>query len=258
MIHFRHAIVRPPPASFAAGLTRADLGAPDLALARAQHARYCAALEQCGLALIRLPPDEAHPDSCFVEDTALLTGRGAILLRPGAPSRQGEVASIAAVLRERFDELPAITAPGTVDGGDVCQADGHFLIGLSARTNVDGARQLQDLLARQGFTSATIDLGDHADLLHLKSGLGWLGDGRIAAVAALAAHPALRAFEVIPVAPQESYAANCIRIGRHVILAAGHPGFAAAVRALGYSVLALDLSEFRKMDGALTCLSLRF
>ncbi|HZP65879.1 MAG TPA: arginine deiminase family protein [Rudaea sp.] len=252
------AIVRPPAATFAQGLTAAALGAPDLALALVQHERYCAALERCGLTLACLPPDPGFPDSTFVEDAAILTGRGAILTRPGAPSRQGEVASIAASLVAFFADVEAIEAPGTVDGGDICQAGEHFLIGLSPRTNEPGASQLAALLATQGFTSAYIDIRGMRGLLHLKTGLSWLGDGRVAAIDALAAHPALAGYEIVRVDAAESYAANCLRINEHVVLAAGHPRFEAAVRALGLPTIALDLSEFRKMDGSLTCLSLRF
>ena len=139
---FRHALVRPPAASFAQGLTSAGSGPPDLPLALAQHSAYCDALRRCGLDVEVLPPDERYPDGTFVEDTAILAERAAITTVPGAPTRVGEVASIARALAGYRDDIQNIVAPGTVDGGDVCQADGHFFIGLSARTNETGARQL--------------------------------------------------------------------------------------------------------------------
>ncbi len=142
MTQFRRAIVRPPSRTFADGLTASSLGPPDLDKALAQHATYCAALERCGLTLTYLAADDALPDSTFVEDPAILTAKLAILTNPGAPSRRGEVASIARALPEFFDHIVRIETPGTVDGGDVCQADEHFFIGLSDRTNEDGARQL--------------------------------------------------------------------------------------------------------------------
>lgn len=255
---FSRAIVRPPATSFAAGLTSAGLGKPDLARALAQHAHYCAALQRCGLELIRLEPQADFPDSTFVEDTAIVTAHGAILTRPGAATRAGEVARIEPALRACFAQVDAIAAPGTVDGGDICQAQDHFFIGVSERTNEEGARQLAALLAQQGFTSAVVDIRGIDGILHLKSGISWLGDGRIALIDALAQHAAFRGYEIVRVAPQESYAANFLRLNDHVIVAAGHPQFESAVRAFGYPVIALDMSEFRKMDGALSCLSLRF
>ena len=130
---FTAAIVRPPAASFANGLTTAGLGAPDLSLALVQHAAYCAALEQFGIRVTALPPDAAYPDSTFVEDTAVVTAHGAIVARPGAPSRAGEVTTIRQALEARFGTVAAITAPGTVDGGDICQAGTSFFIGHPAR-----------------------------------------------------------------------------------------------------------------------------
>src|ERR1700758_2321636 len=144
-MQIKHAIVRPPSATFARGLTSADLGAPDIARARAQHATYCDALEQCGVELIRLPADEAFPDSTFVEDTAVLTPECAVVTRPGAPSRGGETAAIEAVLLGWFSTCHRIEEPGTLEGGDVCRAGDHFFIGVSERTNADGAHQLAAL-----------------------------------------------------------------------------------------------------------------
>ncbi len=119
-MHFTRAIVRPPPRSFAAGLSSAAAGAPDVALALQQHAAYVRALHDCGLQITQLEPDEAYPDGTFVEDTAIVTGRGAVLTHPGAASRAGEVLSIAACLRNFFAHAMLSEPPGTVDGGDIC------------------------------------------------------------------------------------------------------------------------------------------
>lgn len=259
MADFDRALVRPPAATFAAGLTQAALGAPDLELALAQHAAYCAELARAGLELIRLAPEAAFPDSVFVEDTAILTARGVVVTRPGATSRAGETAAIAAALVRLGLEPLRIEAPGCVDGGDVCEVDGRFLIGLSTRTNPEGARQLARHLDALGFGSTTLDVrGLGPGLLHLKSGLSELGDGRLAVVAELADHPRLAGYELVVVEPAEAYAANCIRVNDRVLVAAGHPRFAGALERLGYAVEALEMSEFRKMDGGLSCLSLRF
>ena len=253
-----HGLVRPPGANFADGLTSVDLGKPDVSKALEQHARYCAALEQCGLALTRLPADADFPDSTFVEDTAILARDVAILTRPGAAARAGEVARIEPTLRAMFLRIHAITAPGTLDGGDVCRIENHCFIGLSERTNEEGARQLAGFLAQEGCTSAFVDIRGMHGILHLKSGISYLGDGRIALIDGFVQHAAFRNYEIVPVARAEGYAANLLRINDHVVIAAGFPKFEATVRALGHDVIALDMSEFRKMDGALTCLSLRF
>jgi dimethylargininase len=255
---FTRAIVRPPAASFAAGLTSVDLGKPDVELACAQHANYCAALERCGLQLTRLAGDTDFPDATFVEDTAIVTQDFAVLTRPGAAARAGEVARIEPALREMFTRVHAIAAPGTVDGGDICQADRHFFIGVSERTNEEGARQLGAILAQEGYTSASVDIRGIGGILHLKSGISYLGEHRVVVIDALAQHPAFSDYDIVRIAPAESYAANFLRINDSVIVAAGHPQFAATVRTLGHEVIALDMSEFRKMDGALSCLSLRF
>ena len=255
---FRRAIVRPPAPNFADGLTTVDLGVPDVAKALAQFESYCQALEGCGLELVRLLADPRHPDSTFVEDTVILTEHGAILTRPGAPSRQGEVAAIEEAVAWFFPEPARIAAPGTVDGGDVCEAENHFFIGLSARTNEEGARQLDVHLERMGYTTATVDIRDVAGILHLKSGIAAPDGRRLVVIDALAGHPAFRGYELVRVDPAENYAANCSRVNDAVLIAAGFPKFEASLRALGLATVALDMSEFEKMDGGLSCLSLRF
>jgi len=254
----RRAIVRPPSSNFAEGLTSANLGVPDVARALEQHARYCDALEACGVALTRLPADGDHPDATFVEDAAVLRREHAILTRPGAPSRAGEVAAIDAALAPYFSTRSRIEEPGTLDGGDVCEAGDRFLIGISARTNEAGARQLAALLRRDGVDSTLVDIRNTDGLLHLKSGISWLGDGRFAVNRALAAHPALRGLDMVRVEDGEAYAANCIRVNDHVLVASGFPRFEKMLRERGYDPLPVAVSEFEKMDGGLSCLSLRF
>jgi dimethylargininase len=255
---FTHALLRLPGGNLAQGLTQSGEGAPDPALALEQHRQYCAALEAAGLALTVLPADPRHPDGCFVEDTALLTARGAILTRPGAPSRRGETGAIAAALTPAFPDLAHITAPGTVDAGDVCEADGHFLIGLSARTNETGAAQLAGLLGDLGYRSDLIDIRAIKALLHLKSGISYLGDGRLLATRHLPRHPALAAYERVDVPHTEDYAANALRVNDRVLVAAGYPRARAAIESLGFETVALEMSEFRRLDGGLSCLSLRW
>jgi len=255
---FTRAIVRPPTDNFADGLTSVALGQPDFALAQRQHANYCAALERCGLKLTRLAAEPDFPDATFVEDTAIVTPDFAILTRPGAASRLGEVERVAGPLRRSFARVHALAAPGTLDGGDVCQADRHFFIGLSERTNEEGARQLGALLEQEGFSSSCVDIRGIGGILHLKSGMSYLGERRVVLIDALADHPAFHGYEIVRIAPAENYAANFLNINSNVIVSAGYPKFAASMRAFGNPVIELDMSEFRKMDGALSCLALRF
>ena len=255
---FQSAIVRPPASNFSHGLTSQDLGAPSFEKALQQHAAYCQALRLCGLELTALPADPDYPDSTFVEDTAVLTPRGAILARPGVASREGEVLAMRPALRLFYDNLAEITAPGTLDGGDICEAGEHFFIGISERTNPDGARQLANFLSQLGYTSDFVDIRGMNGILHLKSGIAYLGEGRLALINELANHPAFRRYEIIHLEPQENYAANCVRINDYVLTAAGFPCFHQALQEAGYQPLPLDMSEFQKMDGGLSCLSLRF
>ncbi len=257
-MRFTRAIVRPPSATFADGLTTAGLGPPDLPAALAQHAAYVAALEACGLEVTVLPPDDRFPDSTFVEDTAVLARGLAVLCRPGAPSRAGEVEAIRPALGASFPASAAIVAPGTVDGGDICEAGDHVFIGVSERTNEDGARQLASLLSPIGLGSTFVDIRGVPGLLHLKSGIAWLGGRTLALTDLLAPRPEFRGWSRLPVPPGEEYAANAVLVNGRVLLASGFPRFEGAVRALGLPAVPLDMSEFRKLDGGLSCLSLRF
>ena len=255
---FSHAIVRPPSATFADGLTTAGLGAPELALAREQHEAYVRALEACGLAVTRLPADDRFPDSTFVEDTAVLARGLAVLCRPGAPSRAGEVEAIRSAVEAAFADVAAIVEPGTVDGGDVCEAGEHVFIGVSERTNEAGARQLAAHLATRGLSSSLVDVRGIPGLLHLKSGIAWLGGRTLALSVPFAERPEFAGWDVLRVPDREEYAANAVLVNGRVLVAAGFPRFEAAVRALGLPTVPLDMSEFRKLDGGLSCLSLRF
>jgi len=252
------AIVRPPAPNFAEGQTTAGLGAPNYLRALEQHAAYCVALEQCGLTLTTLEPDPDYPDATFVEDTAVLTGRCAVIARPGAPSRLGEVASIKDRLADFYPSLISLHAPGTLDGGDVCDAGEHLFIGISERTNEAGARQLAECLAHFACTAIFVDVRGVKRILHLKSGLSFLGNERLAVIEALADRAEFQGHEVMRVPAGEEYAANCVLINDHVLVPAGYPTFAGKLKELGYQTIALDMSEFRKMDGGLSCLSLRF
>lgn len=258
-MRFNNAIVRLPGSNFSDGLTTStSSSAPDVSKALTQHAAYCSALKECGLDLTVMDANPQYPDGTFVEDTFVIAEGVAIATRPGAKTRTGEVASVAAALRRYRPQWEQIEAPGAVDGGDICQADEHFFIGLSARTNEAGAAQLAAILARHHYTSSTVDIRGHATLLHLKSGIAYLGERRFLVVQGFPAIDAMADAEKIEVAQSEAYAANCVRVNDQVLIAAGFPGVAAALKKRGISVKALEMSEFAKMDGGLSCLSLRF
>jgi dimethylargininase len=255
---FKNAIVRRPSRNFADGMTTGKLGAPVIEKAVEQHLRYCEALERCGLSVTVLEASPRHPDSTFVEDTAVLTRTSAILTRPGAKSREGEVAQIREPLERFFRSLAQISAPGTLDGGDVCEAENHFFIGISQRTNEEGGQQLARFLAREGYTSSFVDIRGMKGMLHLKSGVAYIGDNNLVVNEELSGHAEFREHNLIRVSAEESYAANCLRVNERVFVPEGFPGLEESLKQVGYVVLALPMSEFRKMDGGLSCLSLRF
>ena len=244
------AIVRLPGTNFGDGITTAGLGPPDFRRALAQHEAYCRALEDCGLEVVTLDADPRHPDGCFVEDTAVVTESVAVSTRPGSPARAGEEEAVAEVLAG-YRALERIRPPGCVDGGDVLRVGSHFLIGRSARTNQPGADQLGEILAAHGYPSSQVPVEAG---LHLKTGVTTLGDGRVVATAAFA--PLFPRAQVVPVDPGEEYAANCLAVNGRLLVPAGHPGVRRRLGQAGYDVVEVAMSEFRKMDGGLTCLSL--
>jgi dimethylargininase len=258
-MRFTQAIVRLPGENFTQGLTMSGCASgPDTAKALEQHAAYRCALAACGLEVAAMSADEAYPDGTFVEDTFVIAERVAIATRPGAKTRMGEVDAVAKAVRGFRPRLEHIEPPGTVDGGDICQVDDHFLIGVSARTNEAGAAQLAAILARHEYTSATIDIRKHAWLLHLKSGIAYLGERRFLVAPGFPRTDELAHCDVLEVASNELYAANAVRVNDEVLIASGFPMLADALDKLRYRIRCLDMSEFAKMDGGLSCLSLRF
>lgn len=255
---FTRAIVRIPGSNFANGLTTVSLGVPHFDQVLSQHAHYCEALRECGLEVTILDPDLYYPDSTFVEDTAILTPHAAIFCRPGAASRMGEVAGIRPAVEQFYSSTFTIESPGTVDGGDICEAGDHFFIGLSNRTNEEGAGQLAAFLNALGYSASTIDIRGMKTILHLKSGISYIGDDTLVVMEEMAANPQFARFNLLRVCAAESYAANCVRVNDRVLIAAGYPRLQADLAARGFSPLVLDMSEFQKMDGGLSCLSLRF
>jgi len=252
---FKHAIVRRPGDSLPDGITSAGLGKPDYEKALHQHDKYIEALRSCGVEVTILEAQERYPDSVFVEDTAVLVEKCAIITNPGASSRQGEEISSKEALKKFYTNIKSITAPGTLEGGDVMRVRDHFYVGLSERTNEEGARQLATILNKYGYTVSTIKM---EKFLHLKTGLAYLENNNLLTAGEFINRPGFEIFNRIVIDDAEGYAANCIWVNNVVLVPMGYPKAKAAIEALGYRTLAVDVSEFRKLDGGLSCLSLRF
>ena len=234
-----------------------QLGKPDYELALRQHDAYIAALESCGVAVTVLPADERYPDSCFVEDPAVITRKCAIITNPGAPSRNGEKDEIISAVRTFFpeDRIEYIQAPGTLEGGDVMMVGDHFYVGRSARTNAEGIRQFLAILEKHGLGGSEVPL---EKVLHLKTGVNYLENNNLLVSGEFVDKAGFAGFNRVEIPEEEAYAANCIWVNGTVIVPKGYPAVEQAVRDLGYRVLLVDTSEYRKLDGGLSCLSLRF
>ncbi|MBT4522697.1 MAG: N(G),N(G)-dimethylarginine dimethylaminohydrolase [Halieaceae bacterium] len=252
---FSKAIVRTPSESMVDGLTTAGLGAPDYGKALDQHRLYIEALKTCGLEVIVLPKDERFPDATFVEDTALVTPHCAIITNPGAPSRTAETGIIRETIAGLFDHTESIEGPGTVEAGDIMMVGSHFYIGRSERTNENGIQQMIGLLEQYGMTGSSVTM---KEVLHLKTGLSYLENNNLIICGEFLTAPEFRQFNHLTIEPQESYAANSVWINSTVLVPAGYPKARALIEQAGYQTIALDVSEFRKIDGGLSCLSLRW
>lgn len=252
---FKRVITRTPCRALIDGLSSSDLGKPIFEKALEQHQAYIRALQTCGMDITILPPDEAFPDSVFVEDPALCTPHCAIVTRPGADSRRGEAELMAPVLARFYQHVERIVAPGTLDAGDVMMVGNHYYIGHSARTNAEGARQLIAILERHGMTGSVVRL---EAVLHLKTGLAYLEHNNLLAAGEFLTKPEFQAFNLIEVPAGETYAANCIWVNGKVIMPAGYPETRERIADLGYEVIEVDTSEYRKVDGGVSCMSLRF
>ncbi len=252
---FTKAIVRTPGKSMINGISTAGLGLPDYELALRQHAAYIEALKKCGLDVSILPADEAFPDSTFVEDVALLTPACAIITNPGADSRRGEIASIKTVLADFYANIEEVREPGRVEAGDIMMVGKHFYIGLSARTNQDGAAQIIAFLEKYGLSGSVVTL---EEVLHLKTGMAYLEKNNLLVCGEFLSKAEFQQFNILEIDPSESYAANCIWVNGTVILPKGYPKAHKTISGAGYPIIEVDVSEFKKLDGGLSCLSLRF
>jgi dimethylargininase len=255
MTRFRKAILKSPCPSIVNGITTASLGKPVFETALAQHIKYRELLSELGLEIKLLEADDRFPDSVFIEDAALCTNQFAVVSSPGAESRRGETEGFSQILGEFFGTVYEINLPGTLEPGDVMMAGSHFFIGISDRTNHNGADQLLSILKKHGFSGSKIEL---KGLLHLKSGVSYLEQDTVVAAGKLENHPAFAGFRKIIVPDNESYAANSLWMNDTVLVPEGFPVTQERIEKAGYTTATLNMSEFRKVDGGLSCLSLRF
>lgn len=255
---FKNCIVRKPCKALVNGITSGLYpGIPDFELAKKQHAHYIECLKQCGVEVEVLEPLEEYPDSVFVEDPAVVTRSCAIIANPGAASRNGEKHEILPAIKKFYDDehIHFIQDPGHLDGGDVMMVGDHFYVGLSARTNEEGIRQFGEILGKYGMTCSQVPLHE---VLHLKTGVNYIENNNMLVSGEFVTKPEFEKYNKILIPEGEEYAANCIWINGKVIVPEGYPGVAKLVEEAGYEVILCDTSEYRKLDGGLSCMSLRF
>jgi len=251
---FTHAITRKPGPDFGLGITTSALGKPQYNQMLQQHQAYVLTLRSLGLDVLELEPLPGYPDAYFVEDPAVIVPEVAIITRPGAISRRGEADAIAPVIA-RFRQTACIHAPGTLEGGDVLVIEKQVLVGLSERTNREGIEQLRSILSPFGYMVTPIALSEG---LHLKSGVNFVGEDTLLVTVDFSEAEALHHYRRILVGQAEAYAANSLFINGTILTPKGFPGVRHSLEQVGLPVVELNVSEPRKMDGGLTCMSLRF
>ncbi len=256
---FTKVITRKPCKALIDGISTGQFcdGTPDYENAIKQHDKYVETLRGLGLQVTDLEGDERYPDSCFVEDPAVVMEHCAVITNPARESRNGEKVEILDVIKKFYDDSQIfyIEAPGTMEGGDVMQVGNHFYVGLSDRTNEEGAKQFNDIVTKFGYTSSTVPVTEG---LHLKDFAIYLENNNMLVTAVMNEEPAFKDFNRFVVDPDELYAINSLNINGTVLVPEGYPKTQKIIEDLGYPIKLVDTGEFRKIDGSLTCLSLRF
>ena len=255
IFNFTNALVRAPARSVVHGLSTQPGPRPTFESIVGEHAQYLDALKACGLSVEVLPPLEAYPDSIFVEDPALVFGEGAILLRPGAPTRYGEVKEIEDVLRRRFGRVLSMRE-GFADGGDMLLTPTGMIIGLSSRTDRAGAMELARLLEQFGIGSRIVNTP--SDTLHLKSDCSLIGEDHVLCTAALGASEIFAAYRKLVVPDDEKRAANSLRLNATILVGDAFPKTTELLQRKGYTSRTLPISGIGRLDAGLSCMSLRW
>lgn len=250
---FQYALVREPGARFPRCISSHPLWHTiDASLARQQWKEYCNTLSELGLEVIHLPRDDDHPDSCFVEDAAIIHEGKALIARLAPETRKGEEIAVEEMLNQLNFKTKRAVPPATIEGGDIIHLPNRILCGVTKRTNMEGATQLASWLG------VRVDTYVDPFIVHLKSYATYVGKSRMIAARTFANELALRGFSVLAVPDEESQAANALTIGNTALMPSGCPQAQALVRSAGFDVVPLNVSEFQKCDGALTCLSILF
>ena len=249
-------MVRTPAQSVVNGLRAVDRGSPDYKKLKSEHEAYIAALTSAGLDVTVLPALEAFPDSIFVEDPALVFSEGAILLRPGTPTRRGETQAIAPVLNHMFEQVFGLPKPGHVDGGDVLVTPKAVLIGLSARTDRAGAKGLIQQLKRLGYRGEIVPTPK--GVLHFKTGCSLLDEETVLLTRVMARSGIFDGFRSMILPEDEEPAANAVRINETVLVSAGYERTIDMLSNAGYSVVPVSTREIERIDAGLSCMSLRW
>ena len=252
MLMPKRALVRQPGARYTGCISSHPLrGTVDVSLARVQHSKYCDTLKDLGIEVITIPRDDEHPDACFVEDNAVIHRGKALICRMAKESRRGEEDAVKKTL-EGYMEVKRAAFPATVEGGDVIHLPDRLISGVTERTNHEGVAQTA------AWLGVAVDTIVELGIVHLKSYVTYLGKNTMIATRRYANHPTLEGFNVLVVPEDEGYAANTLALGDTVLMPKGRPRAQSMVREAGFDVIDLDVSEFEKCEGALTCLSLLF
>ena len=256
---FTKAITRKPCKALIDGITTAMFGegTPNYETAIKQHDNYVETLRSLGLEVLDLEADERYPDSCFVEDPAVVMAECAIITNPATDSRNGEKYEIVDAIKKFYndDQIFHIEAPGTMEGGDVMLVEKHFYVGQSDRTNAEGFRQFQDIVAKFGYEATAVPVTEG---LHLKDFVIYLEKGNMRVSPKMNEEPAFSEYTRFVIEPEELYAINSMNINGTVLVPDGFPNTLKLIQDLGYPTIVMNNSEFAKIDGSLTCLSLRF
>lgn len=219
--------------------------------AREQHQKYRDILTELGLDVIIVPRDDFHPDSCFIEDNAIIHNRKALICRMAKESRRGEQAGVAKILDELMPIKWALE-PATIEGGDIIHTEKKLISGITDRTNLEGVTQMRD------WFNTKVDTIFDPSIMHLKSYVTYLGQGIMIATEKYSRHPVLEGFKILIPPQEEEYAADTLTIGDTVLIAENHPQTQLMVKEEGFEIISVNVSEIEKCDGALTCLSILF
>ncbi len=254
--HFTRAICRLPANSLIDGLRAVDFGRPDYEMFMSDHENYVAALRSTGANVTVLDALEEFPDSVFVENAALCLPKGAVIMKPGAPSRLGEAEAIKPVISAVYSEVAQISGAGFVEGGDILTTESEILVGCSARTDRAGVEELSSIVSNWGYTVREVNTPE--GILHFKTDCSLLDENTILTTKRLLMSGCFDGYNTIQVADGEEACANSIRFNQYVIMPSGFPKTKQILSDSGYNIKTIGNCEAAKLDGGMSCLSLRF